>query len=185
MGSTKRAPKSGGHSQPKRKRRRRNVRTADISSSSSSSDSSSSDSESEVEKGKDEVQEVEMEDAPPITERSESEEEEEEEEDEGIKPTTKAFTEKSGRIPSPLRDLHDPDAEAKFEEYYMRLVTEEFGDDLNELRMAPDFTDKSLPMLVLALRQGVNIYSAEDKRIVLASLEEEERRAAAAGGGGR
>ncbi|KAF8537103.1 ribosome-assembly protein 3-domain-containing protein [Trichophaea hybrida] len=155
MGSTKRAPTSGGSS------------------------SSSSDSESEVEKGKDEVQEVEMEDAPPIIERSESEEEEEE----GIK-QTKAFTEKSGRIPSPLRDLYDPDAEAKFEEYYMRLVTEEFGDDLNELRMAPDFTDKSLQMLVLALKQGVNIYSAEDKQIVLASLEEEERRAAAGGGGG-
>lgn len=73
----------------------------------------------------------------------------------------------SGRIPSPLRDLHDPQADARFEEYYMRLLTTEFGDDLNSVRLSKDFGDKSLPMLVRALRQGVNIFNAEEKRVVV------------------
>lgn len=69
-------------------------------------------------------------------------------------------------MPEPLRELHDPQAEAKFEEYYMRQLTTEFGDDLNAVRLSKDFGDNSLPMLVRALRQGVNIFNAEEKRTV-------------------
>ena len=70
-------------------------------------------------------------------------------------------------MPSPLRELHDPEAEARFEEYYMRQLTSEFGDDLNAVRQARDFGEKSLPMLVKALRQGVNIFDTEEKRVVV------------------
>jgi ribosome assembly protein 3 len=49
----------------------------------------------------------------------------------------------------------------------MNLITSEFGDDLNNLRMAKDFNDKSLAMLVHSLKQGVNIFDPEEKRIVL------------------
>lgn len=79
-------------------------------------------------------------------------------------------TKQGGRIPSPLLDIHDPQADAKFEEYYMRLITEEFGDDLNNVREAKDFEDRSLPMLVRALRQGVNIFNPEEKRAALKKM---------------
>lgn len=52
----------------------------------------------------------------------------------------------------------------------MRLITEEFGDDLNSVREAKDFGDKSLPMLVRALQQGVNIFDPAEKRAVLKEM---------------
>lgn len=58
----------------------------------------------------------------------------------------------------------------KFEEYYMRLITEEFGDDLNNVREAKDFGDNSLPMLIRALRQGVNIFDSGEKRAVVKEM---------------
>jgi ribosome assembly protein 3 len=74
---------------------------------------------------------------------------------------------KNGRIPSPLRDLHDSRAAAKFEEYYMKQLTSEFGDDLDKVRGTKDFSDRSLPMLVRALRMGVNIFDEAEKRVVI------------------
>lgn len=52
----------------------------------------------------------------------------------------------------------------------MRLMTEEFGDDLNKIREAKDFEDRSLPMLIRALKQGVNIFNAEEKRSVVKEM---------------
>ena len=49
----------------------------------------------------------------------------------------------------------------------MRLITEEFGDDLNAVRQAKDFGDRSLPLLVRALKQGINIFDAGEKRAVV------------------
>lgn len=66
-----------------------------------------------------------------------------------------------------MRNLHDKDVDARFEEYYLKLITEEFGDELNELRHAKDFGDKSLPMLIRALKSGANIFSQEERRTVL------------------
>ncbi|KAA8909790.1 ribosome-assembly protein 3-domain-containing protein [Sphaerosporella brunnea] len=86
--------------------------------------------------------------------------------------TERVLSEKSGRIPSPVRDLHDPQSATRFEEYYMRLLTTEFGDDLNSVRMSKDFSDKSLPMLVRALKQGVNIFDADEKRIAVGGVAE-------------
>jgi ribosome assembly protein 3 len=54
----------------------------------------------------------------------------------------------------------------------MRLMTTEFGDDLNSVRMSKDFGDKSLPMLVRALKQGVNIFDADEKRMVVGGAAE-------------
>jgi ribosome assembly protein 3 len=89
-----------------------------------------------------------------------------------IEPSLTQLILQSGRIPSPVRELHDPQTTARFEEYYMRLVTTEFGDDLNSVRMSKDFGDKSLPMLVRALKQGVNIFDADEKRIVVGGVAE-------------
>ena len=73
----------------------------------------------------------------------------------------------SSTIPSTLRDLHDPLAAARFEEYYMHQLTSEFGDDLNAVRLSKDFGANSLPMLVRALKQGINIFDVGEKRVVV------------------
>jgi ribosome assembly protein 3 len=53
----------------------------------------------------------------------------------------------------------------------MRLVTEEFGEDINNFRSAKDFGDKSLPLLIKALKQGINIFSADEKMTVVKELD--------------
>ena len=56
----------------------------------------------------------------------------------------------------------------------MSLITAEFGEELNQVRQAKDFGERSLPMLVRALRQGVNVFetSSGEKGRVVRSLEE-------------
>jgi len=66
-----------------------------------------------------------------------------------------------------LQDLHDSRAEEKFQEYYMTYITREHADDLETLRSAPDFTDRSLPLLIRALRAGVNIFNKEEKATIV------------------
>ncbi|RPB29489.1 hypothetical protein L211DRAFT_19310 [Terfezia boudieri ATCC MYA-4762] len=79
---------------------------------------------------------------------------------------------KSPRIPSPLlqRDPTDPQSAQRFEEYYMQLITSEFGEELNQVRKAKDFGERSLPMLVRALKLGVNVFDIGEKRTVVRSL---------------
>lgn len=76
------------------------------------------------------------------------------------------------RIPEPLlqRAHTDTQSAQRFEEYYMQLVTSEFGEELNQVRKAKDFNERSLPMLVRALRMGVNIFDAGEKKAVVGSL---------------
>lgn len=50
-----------------------------------------------------------------------------------------------------------------FQAYYLRSLTTSFSDDLDALRSAPDFSTNSLPVLVNALVQGADLYSAEDQ----------------------
>ncbi|TGZ85365.1 hypothetical protein EX30DRAFT_337731 [Ascodesmis nigricans] len=86
-----------------------------------------------------------------------------------------SHTEKSGRIPPQLRNFHDPLAASRFEEYYLNLVTQEFGDDLYSIRDAKDFDPaRSMPMLVRALKQGVNIFDPDEKRMLISSLSKGE-----------
>lgn len=49
----------------------------------------------------------------------------------------------------------------------MQQVTTEFADDLDKVRNASDFTEKSLPILIEALKQGTSLYSEEEKRKVM------------------
>lgn len=74
--------------------------------------------------------------------------------------------------------LQNPDIEAnllsaKFEEYYMRLITTEFADELDAIRRAGDFSESSLPMLVRHIRQGAEVFELDEKRVVV----EAEKRA--------
>ena len=55
-----------------------------------------------------------------------------------------------------------------FEDFYLRQLTVEFANDLDKLRSAPDFKpDRSVPLLVRALQQGVDCFSVEDRARVV------------------
>jgi ribosome assembly protein 3 len=73
-----------------------------------------------------------------------------------------------------LQDLHDSRADEKFQEYYMTYITREHADDLETLRSAPDFTDRSLPLLIRALRSGVDIFNKEEKATIVGLAQEGE-----------
>lgn len=49
----------------------------------------------------------------------------------------------------------------------MQQVTAEFADDLDRLRNSNDFNEKSLPILVEALKQTAGMYTEEEKRNVM------------------
>lgn len=49
------------------------------------------------------------------------------------------------------------------------MVTIEFADDLESLRSASDFGDKSLPILISALKQGANTYGEAEKKKMMNS----------------
>ncbi|KAL9102276.1 MAG: hypothetical protein Q9163_002545 [Psora crenata] len=51
-----------------------------------------------------------------------------------------------------------------FEQFYLRQITAEFADDLEKLRKASDFKEESVPMLIQALKQGVDSFSEEEKK---------------------
>ena len=56
----------------------------------------------------------------------------------------------------------------------MRQVTAEFGDELDQLRGAPDFTDASVEILISALKQGEMLYDEEAKKEIERALREDE-----------
>ncbi|KAL8718891.1 MAG: hypothetical protein Q9225_004037 [Loekoesia sp. 1 TL-2023] len=62
--------------------------------------------------------------------------------------------------------LAGPEA-TDFESFYLKKVTAEFADDLDKLRAASDFNEKSLPILIDALKGTAGVYSEEDKAKVM------------------
>lgn len=55
----------------------------------------------------------------------------------------------------------------EFSSIYLRKIASELADDLDKVREANDFTIRSLPMLIHALKQGQSIFGEEDKRRVV------------------
>ncbi|KAI4176199.1 MAG: hypothetical protein LQ346_007936 [Caloplaca aetnensis] len=56
------------------------------------------------------------------------------------------------------------DEERDFESFYLKQVTAEFADDLDKLRRnASDFNEKSVPILIDALKATADVYSEEEK----------------------
>lgn len=51
-----------------------------------------------------------------------------------------------------------------FEDFYLQQITHEFADDLDKIRKASDFKERSLPVLVAALKQGASNYTEEERR---------------------
>lgn len=54
-----------------------------------------------------------------------------------------------------------------FASYYLRKITQELADDLDKIRSANDFSEKSLPILIHALQQGQSIFPEEEKAIIM------------------
>ncbi|ANB11663.1 hypothetical protein AWJ20_4484 [Sugiyamaella lignohabitans] len=73
-------------------------------------------------------------------------------------------------IPDPLKTSA---SKSEFEDYYVQMMTEKFGDDLNKLRQSNDFQPKSLFMLINALKEGVNIFDADQQKIILSRAQDE------------
>lgn len=71
-------------------------------------------------------------------------------------------TSKSKSNPSPVQ-------EENFTSIYMRKITSELADDLDKVREANDFTNRSLPILIHALKQGESIFSSEERRRIVSA----------------
>ncbi|KAF2239464.1 hypothetical protein EV356DRAFT_528062 [Viridothelium virens] len=59
--------------------------------------------------------------------------------------------------------LSDIEAEEAFKGFYLRKVTEELAEDLDKARSASDFSERSLPILIEALKQGVGTFTKEER----------------------
>ncbi|KAL9590517.1 MAG: hypothetical protein Q9203_000694 [Teloschistes exilis] len=53
--------------------------------------------------------------------------------------------------------------ETDFESFHLKQITTEFADDLDKLRNAPDFSEKSVPILIDALKGVAHNYSEEER----------------------
>lgn len=62
-----------------------------------------------------------------------------------------------------------PREDEDFSSIYLKKITAELGDDLNTVREANDFTSRSLPMLIHALKQGESCYGVEERRRIVAA----------------
>lgn len=58
-------------------------------------------------------------------------------------------------------------------EEYLNLLFENYGDDINRLRAAPDFTNKSLSILADALQEGIGMFDIGELELVLKNKEME------------
>ncbi|KAI4228251.1 MAG: hypothetical protein L6R36_001754 [Xanthoria steineri] len=69
--------------------------------------------------------------------------------------------------PANNNNNNQPEGTDDFESFYLQQVTAEFADDLDKLRDASDFTDKSMPVLIEALKDTARTYSEEEKEEVM------------------
>jgi ribosome assembly protein 3 len=59
------------------------------------------------------------------------------------------------------------DTSSAFTAYYLQRATTEFAEDLDKVRVADDFKNDAVPLLVNALQQGTALFSAENQRRVV------------------
>jgi ribosome assembly protein 3 len=72
--------------------------------------------------------------------------------------------------PAPAKPVVAPSkVDEEFDAIYIRKITTELADDLDKVRSAQDFKANSIPMLIHALKQGESLFSAEEKRRVVAT----------------
>ncbi|KAL8674924.1 MAG: hypothetical protein Q9168_000728 [Polycauliona sp. 1 TL-2023] len=66
-------------------------------------------------------------------------------------------------------DPSDGTDQTDFETCYLKQLTTEFADDLDKLRNASDFNERSMPILIQALKDTAGVYSGEEKADVMGS----------------
>ncbi|CAD0011000.1 unnamed protein product [Aureobasidium pullulans] len=88
---------------------------------------------------------------------------------------TKAKAKSPSRSSSPEEDqtiapsgpqVAESEAEDAFTSFYLRQMTTEFAEDLDKIRSAGDFNDKSLGLLISALKQGRECFDRHDRLAV-------------------
>lgn len=65
-------------------------------------------------------------------------------------------------------------AEDAFTSFYLRQMTTEFAEDLDKIRSAGDFDNKSITMLVAALQQGRSCFTKDERLSVGRSIARQE-----------
>lgn len=65
-----------------------------------------------------------------------------------------------------LRKLPSNQTAAQFNQTFLELVTQQFGDELAQLREANDFGPASLSQLVAGLKQGIDIFDPEQQKLL-------------------
>ncbi|KAF1352341.1 ribosome-assembly protein 3-domain-containing protein [Delphinella strobiligena] len=65
-------------------------------------------------------------------------------------------------------------AEDAFTSFYLRQMTTEFAEDLDKIRSAGDFDNKSISMLVAALQQGRSCFTKDERLSVGRSIAMQE-----------
>ena len=85
-----------------------------------------------------------------------------------IRPTPLNTNSQQQQQPDPANNNNNqPEATDDFESFHLQQVTAEFADDLDKLRNASDFTEKSMPVLIEALKDTARTYSEEEKEEVM------------------
>ncbi|RKF64622.1 putative ribosome assembly protein 3 protein [Erysiphe neolycopersici] len=119
-----------------------------------------------------EVSESSDNDSEPTNSSQEEDEEIEDKRKEDFEPPKLCLTKKNVS-----KAMTDDEISAAFAEFYLKNVTNEFADDLDQLRNADDFKEDSIPVLISALQQGTSLFSIEEqRRIVMADQEIEEKK---------
>ncbi|BFZ59331.1 hypothetical protein YB2330_000339 [Saitoella coloradoensis] len=167
------ATAAGGQKRKRTRKSRTEVSSSEESSSEESSDDSSEDDEEEEMKDDEDFMGRDEED-----ERVDRDQDQDQDEDmkdvgaeEKAQPVRRKHVADDERLdlPEPIATLddRDPALAERFKDYYMNLVTEEFGDELNKIREESTFNERSLPMLIRSLQSGTNIFSGEEKELFL------------------
>lgn len=155
-------------------RRRKKRRTEDFSSDESSSSSSSSSSDEENEDDAEEpvskpavvsIDDIDIDsDAEEALEKNEALPADIQKKIDTIKfaPGIEPNAKNASQIKEAVRK-----DKAQLENEYLGLMAANFGDDLDQLRKRPDFTDKSLVLLAKVLQSGSNMFDADTLDAVL------------------
>ena len=84
--------------------------------------------------------------------------------------THKPWTRSSKKAQDITTEEEEDDIDQAFEKHYLRQLTAEYADELDGLRAGDDFSDASLPILMTALRQGTDLFSREEKKVIVEAV---------------
>lgn len=171
-------PKNEKGAKPKAARRRRKKRrTEDFSDSSDSSSSSSSSSESENEDVDDKKDETNIDEDGDVAILSDSEiqiEDVKEEKFNKVQNKLKTIELTKTGLNNGGKNININQVEniinqgnKQLENEYLGLMFENYGDDIDQIRKAPDFNERSLTILANVLKNGGNIFDEETLKTVV------------------